>query len=67
MSAYPTYEYVTGEDAFMWFENPWLVRVHTSRGLLNFDQFVYFPNQNAPSVFNGNRFERLGEWVYLHE
>ena len=67
MATYPSYDLLTGEDAEVWFDNPWVLRVHTGRGGINFDEFLYFPLQNYPQKVGGDRFERLGGWAYLHE
>lgn len=67
MGAYPAFDYLVMEDAAMWLDNAWVLRLHTTIGGINFDQFMYFPNQQYPAQIGGNRLERLGEWAYLHE
>lgn len=67
MAAYPEFELLSGEDAYMWMDNSWIVRIKTSSGPVNFDQFMYFPNQDYPEELASNRFERLGAWAYYHE
>jgi len=66
MAAYPEYDYLTGEEASFWLDNPWVIRVRT-HSLGGFDQFLYFPMQNYPEEFEGNGFERMGAWGYMHE
>ena len=46
--------------------NPWSLEVATSIGILNWDKFVYYPNQQYVSCC-GNRLEPIGDWAYLHE
>lgn len=68
LGVYPRYEYVTGEEAVTRFGNSWALLVQTSRGLVNWDLFMYFPRQNYPDRPTGdNRIERVGDWAYLHE
>ncbi len=67
MSAYPKYEYVSGEKARHYDGNPWALYVFTPSGGINFDQFLYFPLQNYPQSGYGGSLERVGEWAYVHE
>jgi len=48
-------------------DNPWMLRASVPSGFINFDQFVYLPNQNYPEQGWGGSLQRLGRWVYLHE
>ncbi len=48
LAAYPAYEIHMGNESSMWKGNPWVLCVPVGRGL-NFDLFLYFPNQNYPS------------------
>jgi hypothetical protein len=34
---------------------------------INFDQLMYFPNQQYPEFGHGGRIERIGAWAYVHE
>lgn len=65
--AYPDYRYEVGEDAKRYEGNPWVLRVSTPSGGINFDEFMYFPLRNYPSYGYGGSFERIGDWAYLHE
>jgi len=65
LAAYPKYEIHMGNESSMWRGNPWVLCVPVGRGL-NFDLFLYFPNQNYPSG-EYSSFERFGDWGYLHE
>jgi hypothetical protein len=67
MGAYPTYQYVAGDEARKWNDNPWVLFVETSRGLLNWDMFIYFPMQKYPATGYGGSLELIGEWAYVHE
>lgn len=66
LAAYPDYEIHMGEESSMWKGNPWVLCVPVSRGTLNWDLFLYFPNQDYPSG-KYSPFERFGGWAYLHE
>jgi hypothetical protein len=65
MGAYPKYDYLT--SATNWYGNPWVLRVSTSLGVLNWDQFIYFPLTNYPATGYGGTLERIGDWAYVHE
>ena len=65
--AYSEYRYEVGEDAERYEGNPWVLRVFTPSGGINFDEFMYFPLQNYPERGYGGSFERVGDWAYLHE
>lgn len=65
LAAYPHYEIHMGEESSMWKDNPWVLCVPVGRGL-NFDLFLYFPNQNYHTGEH-SPFERFGDWGYLHE
>jgi hypothetical protein len=47
--------------------NEWILEVRASNGVMNWDSFLYFPNQNYPSAGYGGVVERMGEWAYIHE
>lgn len=65
--AYPDYRYEVGDAAQRYEGNPWVLRVSTPSGGINFDEFLYFPRRNYPSHGYGGSIERIGEWAYLHE
>jgi len=65
--AYSEYRYEVGEDTERYEGNPWILRVFTPSGGINFDEFMYFPLQNYPDRGYGGSFERVGDWAYLHE
>ncbi len=49
------------------FANPWILAASVPSGVLNWDQFFYFPNQDYPEHGFGGSWQRLGRWAYLHE
>lgn len=49
------------------FGNPWILQASVPSGVLNWDQFFYFPNQDYPARGHGGSWQRLGRWAYLHE
>ncbi len=65
MAAYPEYDYLT--PATNWDGNSWVLRVPTSLGVLNWDQFIYFPLTNYPASGYGGSLERVEDWAYVHE
>lgn len=68
MPAYPDWRYVLGEDARERYSgNPWVLYMDCSSGFINFDMFLYFPNQNYPESGYGGWLERIGNWAYVHE
>jgi hypothetical protein len=67
MAAYPDYEYKVGEDAKSYGDNPWVLLVFTPSGGINFDMFMYFPNQKYPKHGYGGWLEKIGAWAYVHE
>jgi hypothetical protein len=67
LRAYPRYNYVTGEQAKDYDDNPWALYVDTSSGIGNWDLFLYLPRQNYPRYGYGGGLERVGEWAYVHE
>jgi len=67
MRAYPRFEYIVGEKAKDFDNNPWVLTVFTPSGGINFDQFIYLPRQNYPNRGYGGYIERLGDWAYVHE
>ena len=68
MGAYPNYKYIVGEESRKcWDNNPWVLYIDTSSGGLNWDMFMYFPNQNYPKRGYGGALEQIGYWAYVHE
>jgi hypothetical protein len=64
----PDLKLVVGDEARSRFEgNDWVLFSVVSTGILNWDQFMYFPQQNYPTVGHGGWIERVGEWAYVHE
>lgn len=48
--------------------NSWILRADAGTGLLNWDEFLYYPNQNYESLeCNLGAITKIGNWVYLHE
>jgi hypothetical protein len=47
--------------------NDWVLMAMVSTGLLNLDQFIYYPNQRYPEYGHGGSIERMGRWAYVHE
>jgi hypothetical protein len=65
MGAYPEYRYST--PATNHAGNPWVIKVFTPSGGINFDQFLYLPLTNYPTTGYGGWLERVGDWAYVHE
>lgn len=65
--AYPEYQYHRSEKTSALDGNPWILRISTPSGGINFDSFVYYPNQNYPETGYGGWLERIGDWAYVHE
>ncbi len=65
MGAYPKYEYLM--DTTNFHGNPWVLRVFTPAGGINFDQFLYFPLTNYPATGYGGVLRRIGDWAYVFE
>lgn len=63
LGAYPDYNIWLRETD----GNSWVLMVPTSRGPLNFDCFVYYPNGNYPETGWGGWLEPVGDWAYVHE
>lgn len=72
LGAYPDYEYVSqpvtpGNFAYPRdvTGNDWLLYINT--GSLDFDIFIYLPNQQYPTNGLGGAIQRIGDWAYVHE
>jgi len=46
---------------------PFELTVHCSIGVLNWDEFVYWPLEEYPDHMMGGWVERIGGWAYVHE
>jgi hypothetical protein len=68
MAAYPKYNYYAGEKAAANYDsNSWVLSVSCPSGIINFDQFLYFPRQNYPATGYGGSLEKVKDWAYVHE
>ncbi len=67
MMAYSEFRYEVGEAAERYEGNPWVLRISTPSGGINFDEFMYFPLHNYPERGYGGSFQQIGDWAYLHE
>ena len=45
----------------------WMLSAPCSSGPLNWDSFVYLPEQDYPAHFYGGSVQRMGKWAYVHE
>lgn len=64
----PEFQYLTGETARERYHgNPWVLLLETPTGPFKWDKFVYYPEQNYPSLGFGGWLERVGDWAYVHE
>ncbi len=66
MGAYPRYKYFVGKERSSNERNPWLLTIEMFEPF-QWDEFMYFPNQEYPDSGYGGGFERIGTWGYLHE
>lgn len=68
MPAYPEYVYYAGNEAQKrYVGNSWALIVNTPFVCLNWDQMLYFPQQNYSEVRYSAGLERVGDWAYNHE
>lgn len=67
IKAYPRFLYFSGEEAAKYESNRWALTVFTPSGGFNFDQFIYFPNQNYPETGYGGWLQKIHDWAYVHE
>jgi len=65
--AYPDYRYEAVTERDRYEGNPWVITVRAPTGVMNWDQFIYFPKQNYPEVGYGGVIERVEDWAYVHE
>ncbi|MEO6593807.1 MAG: hypothetical protein ABIP94_03545 [Planctomycetota bacterium] len=45
----------------------WLLAASVPSGFLNFDEFIYLPNQNYPECGWSGWWQRLRRWAYLRQ
>jgi hypothetical protein len=67
MGAYPSYKYEQVREHDQRHGNPWVLYLEAPLGILNFDSFLYYPNQNYPESIDGDPIQKIGDWVYVHE
>ncbi|HUP60753.1 MAG TPA: hypothetical protein VNA69_10080 [Thermoanaerobaculia bacterium] len=67
MGAYPEYRLVSDEGVQKDTGNRWILMVDTPSGAINWDVFVYYPNQRYPETGFDGVLERIGDWAYVHE
>ena len=67
MGAYPNYEFLISKDGESIDGNDWILVVHCSLGILNWDEFLYYSNGNYPKYGYGGYLVRVKDWVYVHE
>lgn len=60
MMRYPEYQYSVSDDK-------WSLVIDTSLGVLNWDLFVYFSDQDCIEWMAGGSVERIKNWAYVHE
>lgn len=67
-SGLPEFHYYVGDMARdRYHGNPWVLTLDAGTGFLNWDQFLYYPEQNYPDVGHGGWLRRVGDWAYVHE
>lgn len=67
MAAYPHYQYKRIDEPGAYQGNTWMIEVPASSGPMNFDSFIYLPNQAYPKLGYGGILKRIGAWAYVHE
>ncbi|GAA5494490.1 hypothetical protein Rhal01_00651 [Rubritalea halochordaticola] len=65
--AYPEYKYEVAPQAERYHSNPWVLYIPCTSGGLNWDEFVYLPQQNYDAEMSHDYYERVHDWGYLHE
>jgi hypothetical protein len=64
----PDLEIITGDDARKgYYGNEWVLHAVVPSGIINWDRFLYFPNQLYPEDGYGGWLERIERWAYVHE
>jgi len=64
---YPEYVYRRGDNDIQEIEGSYELRINCTSGGINFDRFIYWPNEKYPDTVQGNWIERIGKWAYVHE
>lgn len=66
IGASPSYKYkISGDEGEgVYWDNPWELFVDLPLSVWGRDMFIYVPNQNYP---DSEHYERIGDWVKLHE
>jgi hypothetical protein len=68
IAAYPDFEYESGPNvASANYGNDWILWVDTPVGAINWDIFLYLPNQHYPQLGYDGYLERVDDWAYVHE
>ena len=64
----PSLYIVDGAAAFEQYGgNEWALFAMVSTGFINWDKFIYYPNQLYPEFGHGGSIQRIGRWAYVHE
>ena len=64
----PELQVVVGDEArTVYGGNDWALRAPVPSGLINWDEFLYFPNGAYLERGFGGWLERVGAWAYVHE
>lgn len=64
---YPQFSYDEGMNDILPVVDSYELRIDCTSGGINFDRFIYWPSKTYPTTIQGNRTERIGGWVYVHE
>lgn len=67
LGAAPHFRYRVCESDPVYAGNSWMLELPAGSGGINFDSFIYFPNQQYPTHGFGGWLERVGDWAYVHE
>jgi len=67
MGAYPEYELIIPIDKELYGGNDWVLIVHCPLGMLNWDEFIYYPNGKYLKYDPGGYFQPIKNWAYYHE
>lgn len=54
-------------DEESYYGNRWVLEADVGTGFLNWDKFVFLPNQNYPERDESGWYERIRDWAYYHE
>jgi hypothetical protein len=67
MAAYPHYRYRICNGLEQCDGNRWAVSVPAPFGVLNWDEFIYYPLGNYPQTDFRGWLEPIRDWAYVHE